>query len=150
MSLLRRIRWTGALLAAAALVWAALAPLRYPTRELPLTFARGGAGGAAPAVPPEPAPPEPVLTLGVRDVLLLRNRDAVSHVFGQVRVLPGQDFRLPFETAGAFTFACDAVPGARVTVRVGPHPDPGWPRLRWRLRALADAVRTLPLQGPED
>ena len=128
------------LCAAAALAWAALAPLRYPTRELPLAFARGGV----------PVAPEPVLTLGVRDVLLLRNDDLVPHVFGQVRVLPGHDFRLPFETAGSFAFACDAVPGAFVTVRVGPHPDPGWPRLRWRLEALAEAVRTLPLQGPDD
>lgn len=128
------------LCAMAALTWAALAPLRYPTRELVLAFERGGA----------PAPSELTLTLGVRDVLLLRNRDPVAHVFGQVRVLPGHEFRLPFETAGSFAFACDAAPGALVTVRVEPHPDPGWPRLRWRLGALADAARTLPLQGPDD
>jgi hypothetical protein len=141
MSLIHRIRWTGVLLACALLTWAALAPLRYPTREVPLTFGQG---------PGQRAPAALALTLGVRDVLLLRNRDRVAHVFGQVRVAPDHDFRLPFETAGTFAFACDAAPGAQVAVRVDPHPDPGWPRLRWRLRTLADAVRTLPVLGPED
>jgi hypothetical protein len=97
-----------------------------------------------------PAPAPGLRTLGVRDVLLLRNRDRLPHVFGQVRVAPGQDFRLPFESAGAYGFACDAAPGAHVAVRVEPHPDPGWPRLRWRLQALAEAIRTLPVLGPED
>jgi hypothetical protein len=147
MSLLRRVRWTllaGLLL---ALLWAALAPLDYPTRERPLEFPRGAAvlRGSAVLVPGEVR-----LTLGVRDVLLLRNRDLVPHVFGQVLVLPGHDFRLPFEQAGSFPFACDAAPGARVMVRVLPEPDPGWQRLRWRLQALVEAVRELPLQGPED
>ena len=41
-------------------------------------------------------------------------------------------------------------PGARVLVRVQPEPDPGWQRLRWRLQALFEAARELPLQGPED
>jgi hypothetical protein len=140
MSLLHRIRWTGALLVSAALAWAALAPLRYPTREVLLTFPRAAAG----------VPSGLVLTLGVRDVLLLRNRDRAPHVFGQVRVPSGQEFRRPSRTAGAYEFACDAAPGARVAVRVEPHPDPGWPRLRWRLQALAEAVRTLPVLAPED
>jgi hypothetical protein len=90
------------------------------------------------------------LTLGVRDVLLLRNRDLAPHVFGQVLVLPGHAVRLPFEQAGDFPFACDVAPGSRVMVRVQPQPDPGWARLRWRLGALAEAVRDLPLQGPDD
>jgi hypothetical protein len=141
-----RLRWSAVLLVLAVLAWAALAPLRYPTRERLLEFPNGTAVLAGKSV----APSGLELTLGVRDVLLLRNRDMVPHVFGQVRVLPGHEFRLPFEQAGVFVFACDAVPGARFVVHVGPHPDPGWPRLRWRLRAFVEAVRTLPLQGPED
>jgi hypothetical protein len=85
----------------------------------------------------------------VRDVLLLRNRDAVPHVFGQVLVLPGHVFRLPFEQAGDYVYACDVAPGHAVTVRVANHPAPGWARLGWRLRLLAEAVRTLPVEGPE-
>jgi hypothetical protein len=58
--------------------------------------------------------------------------------------------RLPFEQAGDFPYACDLAPASKVTVRVLPQPDPGWPRLRWRLAALVDAIRDLPLQGPDD
>ena len=148
MSLLQRVRWGVGLVIVALLLWAALAPLRYPTRERTLVFPRGatilrgtGAPGAVPA--------EVSLTLGVRDVLLLRNRDAVPHVFGQVLVLPGHVFRLPFEQAGDYVYACDVAPGHAVTVRVANHPDPGWARLGWRLRVLAEAVRTLPIEGPE-
>jgi hypothetical protein len=140
MSLVRRLQLALAAILLALLAWAALAPLRYPTRELGVDFARGGAR----------VPGQLWLTLGVRDVLLLRNRDLAPHVFGQVRVLPGREFRLPFEQAGAFPFACDLAPGARVLVRVLEQPDPGWARLRWRLRTLADAVRALPVQAPDD
>jgi hypothetical protein len=48
------------------------------------------------------------LTLGVRDVLLLRNNDTVPQVFGPVLIMPGQDFRLPFETVSSNQFACTA------------------------------------------
>ena len=143
MSLLRRLQWTLAALLCAALLWAAVAPLHYPTRERLLEFPHGRAG-------PMPVPAEVRLTLGVRDVLLLRNRDLAPHVFGQVLVLPGHVVRLPFEQAGDYPFACDVAPGAKVLVRVLPQPDPGWTRLRWRLAALFDAVRDLPLQGPDD
>ena len=142
MSLLRRVRWGAGLAGAAFLLWAALAPLRYPTRELAFVFPRG-------AQEHDLVPAEVHLTLGVRDVLLLRNRDAVPHVFGQVRVLPGHVFRLPFEQAGDYVYVCDVAPGHAVTVRVGNHPDPGWARLGWRLRVMAEAVRTLPIEGPQ-
>jgi len=140
VSRLHRVRWGAALALVAAALWAALAPLRYPTRERDLVFARGAG----------PVPAHEHLAEHVRDVLLLRNRDATPHVFGQVLVLPGHVFRLPFEQAGDFVYACDAAPGRFVTVRVGNHPDPGWARLAWRLRVLAEAVRTLPVEGPGD
>lgn len=146
MSLVRRLQLALAVFLLALLAWAALAPLRYPTRELGFDFPRAVSHPASTAR----VPAEAWLTLGVRDVLLLRNLDRVPHVFGQVRVLPGHAFRLPFEQAGEFPFACDVAPGARVLVRVLPQPDPGWARLRWRLRALFEAVRDLPLQGPEE
>jgi hypothetical protein len=148
MSLLRRLQWTAAAILLGLLLWGALAPLRYPTRELAVDFPQRAA--AMPAQTPLPVPARLHLTLGVRDVLLLRNRDRAPHVFGQVLVLPGREFRLPFEQAGVFPFACDLAPGARVLVRVLEQPDPGWRRLRWRLQVLLDAARALPLQGPED
>ena len=143
MSLLRRAQWAiaGGLLA--LLLWAALAPLGDATRERSLDFARAAPGSVT-------VPAEVRLTLGVRDVLLLRNRDTAPHVFGQLRVLPGHVFRLPFEQAGSYPFACDVAPGARVLVRVLAEPDPGWRRLRWRLQAGFEGLRQLPLQGPED
>jgi hypothetical protein len=149
MSLLRRLQWTLAAVLFAALLGAAVAPLHYPTRERLLEFPHGAAvlRGRPDAAA---VPAEILLTLGVRDVLLLRNRDLAPHVFGQVLVLPGHVVRLPFEQAGDFPFACDAAPGARVTVRVLPQPDPGWARLRWRLGALRDAIRNMPLLGPDD
>lgn len=142
MSLVSRLRRGAALALVALCAWAALAPLRVANRELALVFAPGAGQGSVAA--------ELVLTLGVRDVLLLRNEDRRAHVFGQLRVLPGHALRLPFEAAGSFVFACDAAPGTRVTVRVEAHPDPGWTRLRWRAQAFADGLRTLPLQGPDE
>jgi hypothetical protein len=149
MSLLRRLQWTLAAVLFAALLGAALAPLHYPTRERLLEFPHGAAvlRGRPDAAA---VPAEILLTLGVRDVLLLRNRDLAPHVFGQVLVLPGHVVRLPFEQAGDYPFACDVAPGARVMVRVLPQPDPGWARLRWRLGALRDAIRNMPLLGPDD
>lgn len=144
MSLVRRLQaaLAGSLLV--LLLWAALAPLGEGTRERPLDFARGAAAGA-PTVPAELR-----LTLGVSDVLLLRNRDRAPHVFGQLLVAPGHALRLPFEQAGSYPFACDAAPGTRVMVHVLPEPDPGWSRLRWRMQGLFETVRDLPLLAPED
>lgn len=154
MSLVRRVQLALAAVLLAVLAWAALAPLRYPTRELGFDFPRTSSPTASPTASPQPGrvrvPGQVWLTLGVRDVLLLRNHDGAPHVFGQVRVLPGREFRLPFEQAGEFPFACDLAPGARVLVRVLEQPDPGWARLRWRLRTLFDALRTLPLQAPDE
>lgn len=145
MSLVRRLQLALAGLLLAVLAWAALAPLRYPTRELGFDFPPAAVGSGAVRVPGQVR-----LTLGVRDVLLLRNRDRTPHVFGPLRVLPGRTFRLPFEQAGEYPFACDLAPGASVLVRVLDQPDPGWRRLRWRLLALFDAIRNLPLEGPDD
>ena len=44
------------------------------------------------------------LTLGVRDILVLRNQDDVPQIFGPTLMMPGQSFRLPFEQAAEYTF----------------------------------------------
>ncbi|WP_020651820.1 hypothetical protein [Massilia niastensis] len=127
----------------AALLWAALAPLGGGSHELLLDVPRGAhASGLA-------VPAEIRLTRGVRDVLLLRNRDTVPLVFGPVDVAPGREFRLPFEEEGEFAFACPAVIGGLVRVRVLASPDPGWGRLRWRLANLGQVLRYLPLRAPD-
>ena len=131
-----------------ALLWGALAPLRYPSHERVFEIpaqALDPASGARRA----PLPRSLQLTLGVQDVLLLRNRDRVGHVFGPLQLRPGQEFRLPFEHPGDYRYACPAVAGGELLVHVVRLPDPGWDRLRWRLRALVDRLRHLPLVAPQ-
>lgn len=132
-----------------ALLWGALAPLRTPSQERSFTFPAPALAASLAATRAPALPREVRLTLGVQDVLLLRNRDRQPHVFGPLQLLPGQEFRLPFEHAGTYAYACPDVAGGTLTVRVVRLPDPGWDRLRWRLEALAQALRTLPLVAPQ-
>jgi hypothetical protein len=149
--LLRR-HWPQSLAACALLallLLGAFAPFGYASRdqlfEIPKgTYARRMKGEQLAVLPSELR-----LTQGVQDVLLLRNRDSVPQVFGPVLVMPGQDFRLPFEQAGDYQFACTAHASGQMTVHVVPMPDPGWERLRWRLAALVHTIRYLPIRGPE-
>ena len=115
------------------LAWASLAPvapeLRDELFEIPHgTWARRMAGDKV-----EILPDTIRLTLGARDVLLLRNRDEVPQVFGPVLIMPGQSFRLPFELASTYSFACTAHASGQMNVIVEPHPARGWETLRWRL-----------------
>jgi len=123
------------LLLLAALAWGALAPLAPASRdelfEIPKgTWARRMAGDQV-----EILPERIHLTLGANDVLLLRNLDEVPQVFGPALIMPGQSFRLPFEVASSYSFACTAHASGQLSVIVAPHPAPGWETLNWRLRA---------------
>jgi hypothetical protein len=82
------------------------------------------------------------LALGVKDVLLLRNQDDVPQIFGPTLIMPGQSFRLPFETASEYLFACTAHASGQMKVIVDPAPTPGWARFQWRLWTLARAIRS--------
>jgi hypothetical protein len=142
------VAWPVAAAIALALAWAAFAPLRYPSRdqlfEIPKgTHARRMAGDLV-----EILPRVVRLTLGVQDVLLLRNNDTAPQIFGPVLIMPGQDFRLPFEQASDYQFACSAHASGQMTVSVVAQPDPGWDRLRWRAAALGQAVRYLKIEPP--
>jgi len=132
----RPVSWFAVALLA-LLLWASLSPLRYPSREKLIEL-----GGA------QPVPSAVRLTLGVQDVLLLRNDSTFAHVFGQLRVLPGHVIRLPFEHVGEFDFACSAHPRGQVLVQVVAPPDPGLARLRWRWSGLVDGLRHLPIIAP--
>lgn len=129
----------GCALAAAA--WAALAPIRSASREeifeIPKgTWARRMAGDGV-----EILPDEIRLTLGVRDVLVLRNLDDVPQIFGPTLMMPGQSFRLPFALASSYQFACTAHASGQMTIIVEPFPETPWARLRWRARELLDRER---------
>jgi len=122
------------------LAWAAFSPVQPSSREalfeIPSgTFARRMAGDKV-----EILPDTIRLTLGVNDVLLLRNRDDVPQVFGPALIMPGQSFRLPFEVASTYSFACSAHASGQLSVVVEPRLAPGWSTLRWRLRQLQQLV----------
>ena len=118
----------------AGLGWAAFAPVRVDTRDalfaIPKgTWARRMAGNRV-----EILPERIDLTLGLNDTLLLRNDDEVPQQFGPVVIMPGQSFRLPFEVASTYSFACSAHASGQMSVVVAPTPAAGWPRLQWRWR----------------
>jgi hypothetical protein len=118
----------------AALGWAGFAPLDVPSRdelfEIPKgTYARRMAGDKV-----EILPSRIRLTLGLNDVLLLRNLDDVPQVFGPTIMMPGQSFRLPFEKAAEYQFACTAHASGQMTIVVEEEPVMPWSRIHWRLR----------------
>jgi hypothetical protein len=118
------------------ITWAALAPISFASRdqifEIPKgTWARRMAGNNI-----EILPSEIHLTLGIRNILVLRNLDDVPQVFGPALMMPGQSFRLPFEVASSYQFACTAHASGQMTVIVAPMPASPWARLRWRVNAL--------------
>lgn len=132
-----RRRWIVALagMMLAILLAAAFAPVDATTREelfeIPEgTWARRMAGDKVDILPQTI-----YLTVGVNDILLLRNRDKVPQMFGPVLIMPGQDFRLPFEQAAENHFDCTAHSTGQMTVIVDPEPTAGWPRLLWRARS---------------
>lgn len=119
---------------------AALAPVQSASREevfeIPKgTWARRMAGDKV-----EILPNEVRLTLGVRDVLLLRNLDEVPQQFGPTVLMPGQSFRLPFEVASSYNFACSAHASGQMTIVVAPQPLSPWGRLSWRAANFWNAV----------
>jgi len=137
-------RGSAVLLAGCALgatAWGALTPVSSPTRdevfEIPKgTWARRMAGD-----PVEILPDRIRLTLGVRDVLVLKNLDEVPQIFGPTLMMPGQSFRLPFALASSYQFACTAHASGQMTVVVEPFPGSPWARLRWRVREMWTRLR---------
>jgi hypothetical protein len=98
------------------------------------TWARRMAGNKV-----EILPSEIRLTLGVKDTLVLVNRDEVPQVFGPVLMMPGQSFRLPFGVASRYQFACTAHASGQMTVIVDAMPASAWARLLWRVVTLLRA-----------
>ena len=140
MKFVRVLGFTVVASALGLVAWAASAPVQVASREAVFeipkgTWARRMAGDKV-----EILPSQIRLTLGVRDVLLLRNLDDVPQVFGPTVLMPGQSFRLPFEVASSYSFACTAHVSGEMTIVVGPQPLSPWGRLSWRAVSLWDAV----------
>jgi hypothetical protein len=137
----RYVKWLGILLVSIALgaaAWAALTPIRSESRdvifEIPKgTWARRMAGNKV-----EILPSKIYLTLGLKDILVLKNMDDVPQIFGPTLMMPGQSFRLPFAVASDYQFACTAHASGQMTVTVEPMPESAWARVWWRLRALKE------------
>jgi hypothetical protein len=139
-----RRHWPALLLSAiagAVLIVAALAPVHYPSREQRFEIARGTAERHAHGEHSDRLPAKVRLTLGARDVLVLKNSDSAPQVFGPFELRPGQEFRLPFEQTGVFQIASTAPDSGAVTIEVLDLPDPGWDRLRWRVDGMLFALR---------
>jgi len=128
-----------ALLVLVGLGWAALAPVRAGPHEAVYEIPSGTSARRLAGQKVDIFPQTIRLTLGLDDVLVLRNADVVPHVFGPALILPGQSFRLPFSTASTYNFMCTAHPNGGLSVIVEPGPAAGWGRLRWRWERLARA-----------
>jgi hypothetical protein len=131
-----------AIAAAWATLWTMYAPLPAGSHEqlfeIPAgTYARRAAGDKV-----EILPTEIRLTLGVKDVLVLRNLDKVPQTFGPVLIMPGQSFKLPFGVAGDVQFECTAHASGQMRIVVDPLPAAGWQRLAWRARAALHWLHT--------
>ncbi|MFC4307630.1 hypothetical protein ACFPN2_00915 [Steroidobacter flavus] len=124
----------------AGLGWAALAPLPVrATREQPFVIPEGTWQRRRSGDPVDILPQHIRLTLGINDVLLLKNQDTVPQTFGPALLMPGQSFRLPFEVASDYQFACTAHASGQMTIIVDPFPASPWGRLRWRALKLAES-----------
>jgi hypothetical protein len=120
-----------AVLALIAGGWAALAPLPTLPKERVIVIPRG-----ASELGPQPFPSDIRLTLGLQDVLVLRNEDDRAQLIGGIQVAAGQTLSLPFHQATAFQLACSAHPSGQLKISVSAKPEPGLDRLWWRLDRL--------------
>lgn len=116
--------------------WAALAPIAVASHDAVYEIPRGTYAHRMAGKKIDIFPQTIHLTLGLNDVLVLRNADTVPHIFGPSLIMPNQSFRLPFETASTYSFECTAHPNSGLNVIVGPGPAPGLQRLLWRWRRM--------------
>lgn len=133
----RGVRIGGVVVAGALLAgmsWAAFAPIHVASREKLFEIPRGTYARRMAGDPVEILPSEIRLTMGLQDILLLRNLDDVPQTFGPTIMMPGQSFRLPFERAARYDFICTAHVSGQLTIVVEDEPVMPWSKLRWRVR----------------
>lgn len=119
-----------------ALGWAALAPIKGVAREEVFEIPPGTSARRIAGEDLDILPQTIKLTLGLNDILVLKNSDQAPHIFGPTLIMPGQSFSLPFTRASTYTFVCTAHADGTLNVIVDPAPTPGWERLRWRWRSM--------------
>jgi hypothetical protein len=111
--------------------WAALAPLPALPKERVIVIPKG-----ATAIGPQPFPSDIHLTLGLQDVLVLRNDDDRPQLVGGIEIAAGQSLSIPFYWVKDYQFACSAHPSGQLRISVAAKPAPGLGRLWWRLKRL--------------
>jgi hypothetical protein len=116
--------------------WAALSPLPSDSRELVYVIPKGNWARRVAGENIEAVPSQIRLTLGVKDILVLKNHDDVPQMFGPVLIMPGETFQLPFRKASNYQFLCTLHASGQLSVVVAPMPEAGWERLRWRVLIL--------------
>lgn len=137
MSRARRLAIALALLLLGGLGWAALAPVEAKSREQLFEIPQGTSERRLAGEKELEILPHTIrLTLGLKDVLALKNNDKAPHIFGPTLIMPGQTFRLPFTMASTYSFLCTAHADGSLNVVVEPAPAPGWPRIRQRWLSL--------------
>jgi hypothetical protein len=114
--------------------WSALAPLPTGPRELVYVIPKGTAASTAAGRDPDVLPSRIRLTLGVQDVLVLRNEDVVEQRFGPALLAAGQSYRLPFRAPVEIPLSCSVHRDGQITVVVEESPAAGPARLFWRVR----------------
>ena len=118
----------------AALAWLGFTPIESTSHDRIFDIPKGTWARRMSGDKVEILPDRIRLTLGVRDVLVLRNHDTVPQIFGPTLMMPGQSFRLPFERAAEYQFACTAHASGQMTIVVEPNPQTPWARILWRAR----------------
>lgn len=119
---------------------AALLPVQFDSREELFEIPKGTWARRMKGAQIEILPSEIRLVLRIHNVLFLRNLDDVPQIFGPTLIMPGQSFRLPFDVASDYQFACTAHVSGQMTVTVDEEPTSPWARLRWRTGRMAKTI----------
>lgn len=128
------VLWGLAAVAAAALLCVGFMPIETASHDEIFVIPKGTWARRMSGDKVEILPDHIRLTLGLRDVLVLRNHDDVPQIFGPTLMMPGQSFRLPFERAAEYQFACTAHASGQMTIVVDSNPATPWARIVWRTR----------------
>ncbi|OGQ84579.1 MAG: hypothetical protein A3F90_02730 [Deltaproteobacteria bacterium RIFCSPLOWO2_12_FULL_60_19] len=120
----------------AAALWASAAPVSSDQRELVYVIPRGTWARKVAGEKLNVIPSTVRLTLGVQDILVLRNEDEAPALFGPVLLMPRQSYRIPARVPSRFELTCPLHESGRLTILVEKAPEAGWPRLRWRVARL--------------
>src|SRR5207248_4404743 len=115
-------------------VFAAMWPVTFDSREELLEIPKGTWAGRMAGEKREILPSEIHLLAGIRNVLTLKNSDDVPQIFGPTLLMPGQTLRIPFTAPSENYFACTAHASGQLMVVVAAEPTWPWNRLSWRVR----------------